>query len=69
MPAEVHYDGGLEADRKRIPAVRQRRKKDAVDCTAAQAVAATLLASAMGNTITAKGPRRPLHGSGNSALC
>jgi hypothetical protein len=27
MPAEVHYDGGSEADRKRIPAVRQRRKK------------------------------------------
>jgi hypothetical protein len=27
MPAEVHYDGGLEADRKRIPAVPQRRKK------------------------------------------
>jgi hypothetical protein len=23
-PAEVHYDGGSEADRKRIPAVRQR---------------------------------------------
>jgi hypothetical protein len=40
MPAEVHYDGRSEADRKRIPAVRQRRKKDAVDCTAAQAVAA-----------------------------
>jgi hypothetical protein len=35
MPAEVHYDGGSEADRKRIPAVRQRRKKDAVDCTTA----------------------------------
>jgi hypothetical protein len=60
MPAEVHYDGGSEADCKRIPAVRQRRKKDAVDCTAAQAVAAALLASAMGNTVTAKGPRRPL---------
>ena len=27
MPAEVHYDGGSEADRKRIPAVRQRRKR------------------------------------------
>jgi len=65
--AEVHYDGGSEADRKRIPAVRQRRKKDAVDCTAAQAVAAALLASAMGNTVTAKGPRRPLQSSGNSA--
>jgi hypothetical protein len=69
MPAEVHYDGGSEADRKRIPSVRQRRKKDAVDCTAAQAVAAALLASAMGNTVTAKGPRRPLQSSGNSALC
>jgi hypothetical protein len=68
MPAEVHYDGGSEADRKRIPAVRQRRKKDAVDCTAAQAVAAALLASAMGNTVTAKGPRRPLQSNGNSAL-
>jgi hypothetical protein len=69
MPAEVHYGGGSEADRKRIPAVRQRRKKDAVDCTAAQAVAAALLASAMGNTVTAKGPRQPLQSSGNSALC
>jgi hypothetical protein len=68
MPAELHYDGGSEADRKRIPAVRQRRKKDAVDCTAAQAVAAALLASAMGNTVTAKGPRRPLQSNGNSAL-
>jgi hypothetical protein len=26
MPAEVHYDGGSEADRKRILAGRQRRK-------------------------------------------
>jgi hypothetical protein len=31
----------------------QRRKKAAVDCTAAQAVAAALLASGMGNTVTA----------------
>jgi hypothetical protein len=42
MPAEVRYDGGSEADRKRLPAVRRRRKKDATDCTAAQAVAAAL---------------------------
>jgi hypothetical protein len=27
MPAEVHYGGGSEADRKRISAVRQRRKR------------------------------------------
>jgi hypothetical protein len=68
-PAEVHYDGGSEADRKRIPAVRQRRKKDAVDCTAAQAVAAALLASAMGNTVTASARRPRLQSSGDSAHC
>ena len=32
-------------------------KKGRVDCTAAQAVAAALLASAMANTVTASGPR------------
>jgi len=26
-PLRVHYDGGSEADRKRIPAVRQRQKR------------------------------------------
>src|SRR5262252_5256334 len=35
-----------------------RRQKDAADCTAAQAVAAPHLANAMGNTVTASGPRR-----------
>jgi len=44
-------------------------KKDAVDCTAAQAVAAALLASAMGNTVMASGPRLRLRSSGKfSAL-
>jgi hypothetical protein len=38
----------------------QRRKKGAADCTAAQAVAAALLASGMGNTATASAPR-PIH--------
>jgi hypothetical protein len=49
MPAEVHYDGGSEADRKRIPAVRQQRKKDAVDCTAGgNATGVTFLLAALG---------------------
>src|SRR5262244_263971 len=47
---------------------RQRRKKGAVGCTAAQAVAAALLASAMASTVTASGPRR-LRNSENSARC
>jgi hypothetical protein len=68
MPAEVHYDGGSEADRKRIPAVRQRRKKDAVDCTAAQAVAAALLASAVAIPSRRKDQGGHLQSSGDSAL-
>src|SRR6516225_3132625 len=34
------------------PAGRQRRKRDAVDCTAAQEVAVPLLANEMGNIVT-----------------
>jgi hypothetical protein len=48
---------------------RQRQKSAAVDYTAAQAVAAALLASGMGNTATASGPRPRLRSSGNSAHC
>jgi len=42
---------------RRNRAVRQRRARDAADCTAAQAVAAGLLANGIGNTVTASGPR------------
>jgi hypothetical protein len=45
------------------PAGRQRRKKAAVDYTAAQAVAAALLASAMGNTVTASARRAAIGGA------
>jgi len=48
---------------------RQRRKKAAADCTAAQAVAAGLLANGMGNTVTASGPRPRLRSGGDSAHC
>jgi putative tryptophan/tyrosine transport system substrate-binding protein len=51
------------------PAGRQRRKRDAADCTAAQAVAAALLANEMGNTVTASGPKPRFQSSGNSAHC
>jgi len=51
------------------PAGPQRRKRAAVDCTAAQAVAAALLASAMGNTGTASGPRPRLRSGRNLAHC
>ena len=51
----------------KIPAGHQRRKRGVVDCTAAHAVAVPPLASEMGNTVTAKGPRRPLQSSGDSA--
>ena len=40
-----------------------------VDCTAAQEVAVPLLASAMGNIVTASGPRARLRSGGNSARC
>ena len=39
------------------------------NCTAAHAVAVPLLVSEMANTVTAKGPRRPLQSSGDSARC
>src|SRR5262249_37584098 len=52
----------------RARAARQRRKRGAVDYTAAQTVAAALLASGMDNTVTAIGPRRRLRSSANSAL-
>jgi hypothetical protein len=48
---------------------RQRKKSAAVDYTAAQAVAAALLASGMGNTARASGPRPRLRSSRNSAHC
>jgi hypothetical protein len=48
---------------------RQRRKRGAVDCTAAQAVAAALPANGMGNTVTASGPRPRLRSGRNSARC
>jgi hypothetical protein len=41
----------------------------AVDCTAAQAVAAALMASAMGNIVMASGPRPRLRNNANSAHC
>jgi predicted esterase len=40
-----------------------------VDCPAAQAVAAALLASAMGNIAMATGPRPRLQSNANSAHC
>ena len=40
-----------------------------VEYTAAQAVAARLLASAMANTVTASAPRPRLRSSGNSVRC
>ena len=52
-----------------ITAGHQRRKRGAVDCTPAQAVAAALLASGMGNTVTASGPRPRSRSSGNSVHC
>src|SRR5262249_9117119 len=57
------------ATKRLDPAGRQRRKKAAVDCTAAHAVAAALLASGMGNTVTASGPRPRLRSRRNSAYC
>ena len=45
------------------------RSPGAVDCTAAQEVAVPLLASAMGNIVTASGPRARLRSGGNSARC
>ena len=45
--------------------VASDEKGVAVDCTAAQAVAAALLANGMGNTVTASGPRPRLR-SGRS---
>ena len=51
------------------PAGRQQRKRDAVDCTAAQAVPVALLANGMGNTGTASGPRPRLRSGRSSAHC
>jgi hypothetical protein len=51
------------------PASHQRRKRGAAGCTAAQRVAATLLASGMASTVTASAPRRRLRSSANSAHC
>jgi hypothetical protein len=63
---------GVDAERgpgAASPAGRQRPRRDAVDCTAAQAVVAALLASGMGNTGTASGPRPRLQSCRNSAHC
>jgi hypothetical protein len=49
--------------------VASDEKGVAVDCTAAQAVAAALLASGMGNIVTASGPRPRLRSGRNSAHC
>ena len=53
-------------ERETLP-VASDEKKGAVDCTAAQEVAVPLLASGMGNTVTASGPRPRLRSSRNSA--
>jgi len=66
---EAHYQQRSAPENGASPAGRQRRKRDAVDCTAAQAVAAALLASGMGNTATASGPRLRLQSDGGSARC
>jgi len=52
--------------REALP-VASRRKRAVVGCTAAQAVAAALLESGMGNTVTASGPRPRLRNGRNSA--
>jgi hypothetical protein len=49
--------------------VQKIREKGPVGCTAAQAVAAALLASGMGNTVKASGRRPRLRSIGNSVLC
>jgi hypothetical protein len=46
-----------------------RRRRDAVDCTAAHAVAVPFLANEMGNIVTASGPRPRLRSSRNSVHC
>jgi hypothetical protein len=51
------------------PAGAQRPRRGGVDCTAARAVAAGLLASAMANTLAASGPRELLRSGGDSAHC
>jgi hypothetical protein len=51
------------------PAGHQRRKRGAVDCTAAQEVVVPLLVSGMGNTVTASGRRPRLRSGKNSAHC
>jgi hypothetical protein len=51
------------------PADHQRPKRGAVNCTAAQTVAAALPASGTGNTVTASGPRPRLRSGGDSAHC
>ena len=51
------------------PASHRRRKRGAVDCTAAHAVAAALLAGGMGNIVTASGLRVRLRSGRNSARC
>jgi len=66
---EAHYQQRSAPENGASPAGRQRRKRDAVDCTAAQAVAAALLASGMGNTVMASGPRPRLRSGGNSVHC
>ena len=47
----------------------RRRARAAVDCTAAQTVAAALLASGTGDTVMASGPRPRLRNSASSAHC
>jgi putative tryptophan/tyrosine transport system substrate-binding protein len=59
----------LEVLKETAPHVTQRPKRGAADCTAAQAVAAALLASGMGNPGTASARRPRLRSSGNSAHC
>src|SRR5262249_7117660 len=62
--------GGAERERRAgDPGGHQRRKRAAVDCTAAQEVAVPLLASGMGDTVTASGPRPRLRSGRNSAHC
>src|SRR5262249_29786888 len=62
-------DHGKADDKTRRAGPSQRRKKGAVDYTAAETVAAALLASGMGNTATASGPRPRLRSGRSSARC
>jgi len=69
-PCNSRQPGSVGRERRAgSPAGHQRRKRGAVGYTAVQAVAAVLLASGMGNTVTATGPRPRLRSSGNSTHC